>query len=469
VRVIGRIRYLTSERCIVSGVAIEFKQGRLIILRFELKIIKAKLRSNEMKKSDVKVEFVVCAKHELKDNLERTVLSALDAMANIDGSVRVVLDGWHEFEELPFLAAIQKELWFPKNLHDSFIYTENKKVLYEIPWLESRGVGPCRNWAAETSWPADVLVFVDGHMEFPEGLGMRIAEHLGKFPDDVTCCKMRSVNWDWNGDNVYGGCSLASFVEEGRNRRGVAAKWYKDGGNRRAGKIACAMGACYGIRRERYVAIGKPWRILKGWGCAEQTLCVANRLCGGRIWLLDDVVSHVYAAPHFRGAATLDEGVQSMVNHFAFVAAFCPDGLQDELFNWMLGGKSGYEIDVITKELEKRRSSVVEVRKACDAGKRWHKLIIRKWTGEASTVARNKGVVTQRNKGIFQKTEDIGGKEKKHSKCSMCNAVDSFEAGGKNGEEGGKNAARTGDCLRIMSCKRCGHRIQARKLEYITV
>jgi hypothetical protein len=417
------------------------------------------------------VEVVVVACHELKKNLDVTVKSALAALQGVNGSVRVVFDGRHDVDELPVsVDADSRNFLLSKDL-DTFDATlDDNTTMYSVPWKVSKGVGPCRNWAAESS-KADVLIFVDGHMRFPDGMAKHIADHLSEFPKDITCCKMNSVDWDWNGDAVHGGCSLHSFVEEGgkntarTNRRGVAAKWYKDGGKKSARKIACAMGACYGIRRERYEAIGKPWRILRGWGCAEQTVCVANRLCGGRVWLLDDVVDHMYAAPHHRGVGRSDAGLMSFVNHLAFVYAFCPHDLKTEMETWMLEGKRDFaELKSIGREVANRKADIDAVRDVCGNGKGWGKLVIRKWVGGVSTIAKNKGVAAKRNQGAFRRKLPVAPIDDvsqvvvvRHTKCEMCDAMDSFVA-----VEGYRDLGVFDQASK--RCKVCGHKATFRRV-----
>jgi len=432
-----------------------------------------------MKKSDgnVSVEFVVTSCHELKENLDVTLMSAVDALKGVDGSIRVVLDGDHDWVELP-IVDIFKDSDFNE---PEFVTADGGRrcgtrvkgvsVVFDIPWMSLRGVGPCRNWAAERS-TADVLIYVDGHMKFPAGLGNTIADHLRKFPDDITCCKMNSVDWEWQGDSLHGGCSLHSFIEENvrpgakfGQRRGVGAKWYKGGGKKPARKIACAMGACYGIRRERYYEIGKPWQLLRGWGCAEQTVSVANRMCGGRVWLLDDVVDHMYASPHHRGAPDPNAGIVSFVNHLAFVAAFCPEDLRDKLTKWMLFGKAETgELKRIESCLKAREKSIKAVREACGDGKNWHKLMIRKWEGGESSIAKSKGVAMHRNQGAIRKRlprTPAGDVSQvvvvNHTRCEMCDALDSFVA-----VEGYRNL----DVFEQASkkCKVCGHKAIFRRV-----
>lgn len=425
--------------------------------------------------SGLSVAVVITACHELRENLERTVESAVEALEGCDGSVRVVLDGFHLFDELPFLNEIQRDFWVWENLEVPEVETNVPEVSFVIPWRESRGVGPCRDWAA-VNVDADVLLFCDGHMEFPEGLGARVAGHLAKHPMDLTCCKMQNMDWEWvdKPGNPHGGCSLFSYVEENGNRRGVAAKWMKGGGMKPARKVACAMGACYGIRRERYMEIGRPWAILRGWGCAEQTISVANRLCGGRVWLLDEVCRHMYASPHHRVARD-DDGIEFLVNHYAFVSALVPEELQGKMRAWMLEGQDSEGFaQIIEGRLASRGADVDRLRRAVEAGKdyggiktAWNRLNIRRWkqNGSRSTFAsvkkRSLGAFVPRKKKRKLPPTPEGDVSQvvvvKHTKCKMCDARDSFVA-----IEGYRNLGSFDQ--RQMKCKVCGHKAVFRRV-----
>jgi hypothetical protein len=99
----------------------------------------------------------------------------------------------------------------------------------------------------------------------------------------------------------------------------IAAKWRQDVPG--DGRIGAVMGACYGMAKDWYMAMGRPLAILRAWGLDEEALSIASWLCGGTVNLIPGEASHVYAAPHTRRGQSEQELGAIFGNHLALLAA----------------------------------------------------------------------------------------------------------------------------------------------------
>jgi hypothetical protein len=60
-----------------------------------------------------------------------------------------------------------------------------------------------------------------------------------------------------------------------------------------AQECGCVLGGCYALRRSWYLdGLHAPWKAMRGWGSAEQTMSMVNWLRGGRNVILPVVVGH---------------------------------------------------------------------------------------------------------------------------------------------------------------------------------
>ncbi|MEY4940408.1 MAG: polypeptide N-acetylgalactosaminyltransferase 10 [Verrucomicrobiota bacterium] len=234
----------------------------------------------------MKTEIIIACRGEIPANLERTVTAAL-----AESPVCVVYDGMESprFGEKPHRLAARPGL----------------RIL-ESRWREPRGCGQARHYGITTS-AADTVIITDGHMTFPAGWVQRIAHHLAKHRKDVTCCSTQSLSANWAplAGEVYHGAYLAINTVEPQvdisgphvEYFGIAAKW-ESGPEPESRTIQAPMGACYGMRREWYKAMGEPFEILEAWGGEEELLALCGYLCGGRTYLMPLTCGHVHAAPH---------------------------------------------------------------------------------------------------------------------------------------------------------------------------
>ena len=187
----------------------------------------------------------------------------------------------------------------------------------------SIGCGGSRHLGIASS-DAEFVALVDAHMDFPAGWVDEAVDHLTAHPRDITCAHMQSISAEWTDHpgQRYAGAHMTHFqVAPICEPYPFSARWNRaDVGK---GEIGCAMGACYVMRRNRYLNIGSPLATLRVWGMDEEMLSVSNWLLGGRTWLVPAVVRHVFAAPK-RGAndLTLSQCVEVWVNRLYAVRAF---------------------------------------------------------------------------------------------------------------------------------------------------
>jgi len=235
----------------------------------------------------MRAEVIIAVRGEVPANLNRTLTNVALTIGPDDG-ICVVWDG----EE-------------PYALHEIDFLRQERLA-------EPRGCGHARHFGITTS-PADYVVLIDGHMQFPLGWLDAVCTHLRRHGKDITCTINRSVRHDWTPySEIDSGAELCLHVDgprvepygPAREFYGLVAQWRKGA---RPGVVAAPMGACYGMRRAWYGTIGRPLGILDAWGCDEELLGVCSWLCGGRVYCLDIETRHVHNAPRInRSVDTLE-------------------------------------------------------------------------------------------------------------------------------------------------------------------
>ena len=160
------------------------------------------------------------------------------------------------------------------------------------PWQARRGVGPSRD-AGIAAATGEVVVLMDAHMR-PHGdwlAGMLAVLQMD--PAGIACSRSGVCN---GAGDVWS--DPAYYYTGARVRYQTELGWPLEPGWLRDAKpgqeIPLALGGCYAIRRDRYNAIGVPWRRAIGWGSSEQTLCLVNWFLGGATYLADADVDHIY-------------------------------------------------------------------------------------------------------------------------------------------------------------------------------
>jgi len=163
----------------------------------------------------------------------------------------------------------------------------------EIEMGTRNGPAQARHAGITTS-SADVIVLTDSHMTFKKGWADAIAKAHKQEGNLLTCCRMEALRRSGRsyGEPIQGGAQLWLDITHNTMSLPVAAIWNDP--PRLRGKISCVMGACYGLRREWYDAIGQPLADLWGWGMEEETLSIKTHLAGGMVNLLPQVVGHMF-------------------------------------------------------------------------------------------------------------------------------------------------------------------------------
>jgi len=315
----------------------------------------------------------------------------------------------------------------------------------ERPWSMPRGCGQARHYGIETS-KAPIVIITDGHMQYPVGWADEVVGHLEKHPKDVTCCQMRHLNPDWSPETVgtpYSGAHIELFNREPCGGAvwhwPIAAKWNKE--FTRQGQISAPMGACYGMTRKHYAAMGKPLGILEDWGGDEELLAICGWLCGGRTWLLPIECGHVHGHDGmFKRTVSRTQEVDRIVNRGALADMLGESGR--ELLDFFF---ATWPADERAEQLWRQRKPRVDALAARLARQR------RKWSdfvgaGWAIT-AENKEARQMQTPQVIHRT---------HDKCEACGAVGRIKQTSGMRDKGAFLQASA-------KCTRCGNRVQIRR------
>ena len=291
----------------------------------------------------MRAEIIIACRGELPANLLRTIQSIEATKTEADG-ICVVLDG-----------------------EDQLAYNMPISVRVETPWMSPRGPGQARHWGITTS-VADIVILVDGHMEFPEGWIDAICGHLKNHKKDVTCAHMLSLTHAWQPiGKPYSGAFIGMKCHAaGDQYVGLGAMWNVNPVDH--GPVGAPMGACYGLTRKFYDQMGQPLRILEAWGGDEELLGACAWLCGGRAYLLPIVCRHIYAAPHASRTIDKEEELEIWANRMAILDVLIEDTAmwedlhawtQQSAIDWYAVGRAldrrGPAIDALTEHLRAKR------------------------------------------------------------------------------------------------------------------
>ena len=283
-------------------------------------------------------EIIVACRYETPRNLRRTLENIRRTMRK-DDHITVVLDGPHPL-----------------------IYSGGYS--YIAPFSEPRGPGQCRDYAIGNS-TADIVVLVDGHMTFPAGWLDTICAHIEKHPKDVTCCRMRGLGQEWEplAEPIYHGCYLTlRHPHPSMKNWWICSRW-NSGPPMERGVTGGIMGACYGLRRDWYEAMGRPLAILEAWGGDEESLSVCSWLMGGRCYLLPPVCGHIWAAKRDRPEPDYRENWRMRGNHYALLEALpVPEPEKTELRRHL--DKGNDRSNLVNSWLEPRRDAIERLKEA---------------------------------------------------------------------------------------------------------
>lgn len=210
----------------------------------------------------------------------------------------------------------------PANLHRTYYNLRRHGVTVRLIEDEpQRGCGYRRDQGIMES-DADIVFLCDAHMRFSDGYFDHVRDHLSRYPQDVTCSRMQSISQKWEPlkGQLYAGAEIELCDESsGGQFIPLAARWRKSSDT---GAIGAVMGACYGMTRENYIAMGRPLAMLRAWGCDEEMLSICAHLTGGRTYLVEGIAHHVYAAKKTGGRKLNAEEVnQVWANRLAMLSA----------------------------------------------------------------------------------------------------------------------------------------------------
>jgi hypothetical protein len=227
----------------------------------------------------------------------------------------------------------------PENLHRTYYNLRRHGV--EVRLVEDgpqpQGCGYRRHEGIEAS-RADVVFLADAHMAFDDDCVPAFKEHLRERPADLTVHRMRSINHDWTvtGGAPYFAAEIQVNVKtDGGQYWPLAARWRKeDTGN---GPVGAVMGACYAMRRDRYMeTMGQPLSVLQAWGCDEELLSIACWITGGEVHLVPGMAEHMYAAPR-AWKLTEAEACRIWANRVNLIESLpAAEEQWEEMLDWLL-------------------------------------------------------------------------------------------------------------------------------------
>lgn len=202
---------------------------------------------------------------------------------------------------------------------------------------EILGTGPSRHIGIlhasnDAIFTTDSHVYIESDTFFSDMLRL-----IKRYPNDILCCKLRTLSskrmYFTKGEAQYTGANLALRVNEKAGVNILAAKW----GTHDFGIIPCIMGACYGLRRSRYVKdLAQPLSVNQGWGHDEETLSLVNWICGGESRLVDLEIGHPFGEARPQTDREISSGgIKTWANRTSMVD-YLPmsEGLRSILREW---------------------------------------------------------------------------------------------------------------------------------------
>ena len=186
----------------------------------------------------------------------------------------------------------------------------------------------------------DIVLSIDSHMDFLDGdnWAERIVEYSNEYPDDILCCKMDALdenNMKMSDDGFkthYGASLVIRHSDDNGSVDILKPNWSSND----PGIIGIVYGACYVVRKRRYIeTLKSPWRLNNGWGSDEETISLFNWVCGGESRLIDVRVGHFFNMPRVnRGKDAVDYSYIS--NKMALLRCLpMSDNLRAELSDWI--------------------------------------------------------------------------------------------------------------------------------------
>lgn len=172
-------------------------------------------------------------------------------------------------------------------------YIYDGPVKSYFPWAIPLGVGPCRDYGIEKA-TRDYVVLLDAHMDFEDQWLEKLLAPVMENPAVLSCSKSAVLNPDMldmqKVKKTNAACRMQFINEKGFP---FEPKWIKP--NPAPGEVQIILGACYGMKRSRYmVDLFRPWQNAFGWGTSEQLISTVNWFLRGDNVLTDALSAHVY-------------------------------------------------------------------------------------------------------------------------------------------------------------------------------
>jgi predicted RNA-binding Zn-ribbon protein involved in translation (DUF1610 family) len=170
---------------------------------------------------------------------------------------------------------------------------------------------------------------------------------------------------DLSPDSATGGYTGARFGLRSNEPGGefwcLSGKWADQKVN---AEIGCVYGACYAMTKSWYKKIGEPLNLLRGWWGDEEYLSISSWLAGGRCFLLDYWVSHLFRdKPSFEYQR--DDWMFPALNRKRLVDLYpCDAALKEDLQAWQSASIHSGDADFRAMyEADKQKPIVMEALK----------------------------------------------------------------------------------------------------------
>lgn len=272
--------------------------------------------------------------------------------------VIVVQDGWQDDPKLP----------------------DGVTVLH--PAHAPLGVGPSRD-SGILAAANDLCILLDAHMRMPHGWAEAMTAPVLEDRTTIACAVCGVCNDDggqW-GPQTHRNHGARIRYYGSFDGWPMEPGWCRDTGADR--ERQCVLGACYSLSRQRYLDLGRPWRNAVGWGTSEQLISAVNWFAGGRQWLADTVVEHLYrdkgqASPYSTPQYLAVGRYYNRIRLFDLLPMPQPERekLSTIIYNAAKGQASG-----VRSLLEWRDDSAVRDAMA-QSGRTWEEYVARWWTEE---------------------------------------------------------------------------------------
>jgi hypothetical protein len=280
-------------------------------------------------------------------------------------------------------------------------------------WARNEGISQA------SAQGCDVVILVDAHMRFSDGA-------LSEVADTVRGGEKRLVGAPCHHNNrcsfdgeAYHNARLTMAASNGHEQVSICAQWRRDGE-----PLNAVMGACYGFRIADYIAAGRPYRFLSGWGHEEETLSCCWLFMGGTIHETKKPVAHLYR-DHAHLPPTAASRARTWSNRYLLVHALpIREETRRNLLQWM--DSAAYveqHRGEVMHEVDSRVPIAIDVRRRLEAFGVSEDVAFANFRTAANCGKSLQSVATETTPA---EVLPVIVREKKHETCHRCGAVDSF-------------------------------------------